>query len=149
MSAPGLRRSVILPLVLGFAAIAVAEAPRMPVYPKDPPPPSRTTAEVLAVLAGAPAATSPLKPLTIVLVAGPKDHGRGEHDYPAWQKVWAGLLGSAEKVTVTTAWEWPSAEQLQKADVFVFYQKGDWTPQRAQDMDAVLARGAGLVYLHF
>ena len=38
---------------------------------------------------------------------------------------------------------------LEKGDVFIFYQKGDWTSQRAKDMDAVLARGGGLVYLHF
>ena len=35
------------------------------------------------------------------------------------------------------------------ADVLVFYQQGTWTPDRARDIDAFLARGGGLVYLHY
>jgi type 1 glutamine amidotransferase len=31
----------------------------------------------------------------------------------------------------------------------VFYQHGQWTPQRAKDIDAYLARGGGLVYVHW
>jgi type 1 glutamine amidotransferase len=143
------RHTLAILAVAAVGGLPAAEPPRMPEYGKEQPPPPRSRAEVDAVLAGAPPVTGPLKPLHIVLVAGKKDHGRGEHDYPAWQKVWSGLLATAEKVTVSTAWEWPSPEQLQKADVFVFYQKGDWTPQRAKDMDTVLARGGGLVYLHF
>jgi len=139
-------------IAAGLACAATAaddKPPRMPEYGKESPPPPRTRAEVHAVLAGAPPTTAAPRPLHIVLVAGPKDHGRGEHDYPAWQKVWAKLLGTARDVSVSTAWEWPSAEQLKTGDVFIFYQKGDWTPQRARDTDAALARGAGLVYLHF
>jgi type 1 glutamine amidotransferase len=33
--------------------------------------------------------------------------------------------------------------------VLVFYQHGKWTPERAADIDAFLARGGGLVYVHF
>jgi hypothetical protein len=85
----------------------------------------------------------------MVLVAGKKDHGSGEHDYPAWQKAWAELLAAADKVSIETAWEWPSPEHFQKADVLIFYQRGDWTPERARDIDPFLARGGGLVYLHY
>jgi type 1 glutamine amidotransferase len=31
----------------------------------------------------------------------------------------------------------------------VFYQRGNWTPDRARDIDPFLARGGGLVYLHY
>jgi type 1 glutamine amidotransferase len=31
----------------------------------------------------------------------------------------------------------------------VFYQRGDWTAQRAKDVDTFLARGGGLVYIHY
>jgi type 1 glutamine amidotransferase len=31
----------------------------------------------------------------------------------------------------------------------VFYQQGKWTPERAKDLDAYLARGGGLVYIHY
>ncbi len=82
-------------------------------------------------------------------MAGRKDHGPGEHDYPAWQKTWAQLLGMADEVNVGTADDWPTAEQFKTADVLVFYQHGTWTPERARDMDAFLGRGGGAVYLHY
>jgi type 1 glutamine amidotransferase len=123
--------------------------PRMPDYGKLKPPPPRPRAEVLAALAGAPRTDGPPRPLTIVLVDGTKDQGPGEHDYPAWQKAWAELLAAADKTTISTARDWPSTQQLSKADVIVFYQRGDWTSQRARDIDAFLARGGGLVYLHW
>ena len=71
----------------------------------------------------------------MVLVAGAKDHGPGEHDYPAWKKAWKDLFALTENVRVTTAEEWPSADDLKSADALVFYQKGDWTPERARDVD--------------
>src|SRR5439155_646120 len=77
------------------------------------------------------------------------DHGKGEHDYPAWQKAWGALFKLAEGVEVVTAWEWPAADEFQKADVLVFYQHGDWTAKRAADIDAYLDRGGGLVYVHW
>jgi type 1 glutamine amidotransferase len=38
---------------------------------------------------------------------------------------------------------------LSTADVAVFFQQGTWTPERAKDVDALLARGGGLVYAHY
>jgi putative heme-binding domain-containing protein len=126
----------------------LAEPPRMPDYGKDAPPP-RTRKEVDAVLAGAEKRPEKLRPLHLVLVAGRKDHGPGEHDYPAWQKVWQELLGQGEGVKVTTAMDWPDKDDLKTADVLVFYQQGKWTPERARDIDAYLERGGGLVYIHY
>jgi type 1 glutamine amidotransferase len=85
----------------------------------------------------------------VVLVSGTKDHGLGEHDYPAWQRAWAQLLELNERVRVTTADPWPAAADVQSADVMVFYQKGEWTADRARDIDAFLKRGGGLVYIHY
>jgi hypothetical protein len=85
----------------------------------------------------------------VVLVAGPKDHGPGEHDYPAWQKSWAELLAAGDKTDVATAWEWPAKQEFEKADVLVFYQHGDWDARRAADIDAFLARGGGVIYIHW
>jgi type 1 glutamine amidotransferase len=101
------------------------------------------------VLAGAPEPPEKTRPIKIVLAAGQKDHGPGEHDYPAWQKAWAELLAAAKEVHVSTAWEWPSKDDFQYADVVVFYQHGDWNAERAADIDAFLARGGGLVYIHW
>src|SRR5947209_4955992 len=106
------------------AGVCRAAPPRMPEYGKEKPPPPRTRAEVQAVLAGAPNPPLKTRPLHVVLVAGKKDHGLGAHDYPAWQKVWTGLLATDADTRVTTAWEWPKPEEFRTADVMVFYQHG-------------------------
>jgi type 1 glutamine amidotransferase len=104
---------------------------------------------VNAVLAGAPNPPEKTRLMRIVLVAGPKDHGPGEHDYPAWQKAWSELMGAADKVEIATAWEWPDRAEFQKADVMVFFQRGSWDANRSADIDAFLARGGGAVYIHW
>uniref|UniRef100_A0A7C2JY32 Cytochrome c domain-containing protein n=1 Tax=Schlesneria paludicola TaxID=360056 RepID=A0A7C2JY32_9PLAN len=124
-------------------------APQMPRDLALHRPKPRTLPEVTAVLAGAPQPPEPMRPLRIVLVAGPKDHGPGEHDYPAWQKAWAELLAAANDVDVVTAWEWPEKAEFQRADAMVFYQHGDWNAERAADIDAFLDRGGGLTYIHW
>jgi type 1 glutamine amidotransferase len=139
---------------------------------------------VQAVLAKAPAvpATNALRALNVVLVADQKDHGPGEHDYPLWQKRWRVLLGGQEgctavpapvtlfhttppqeapaaaagapRVKVTTAWQWPTEEQLQGANLVVVfcYRSGGgprrWSPERVAALDAYLKRGGGLVLIH-
>ncbi|REK19474.1 MAG: hypothetical protein DWQ37_01360 [Planctomycetota bacterium] len=114
-------------------------------------PEPRTRAEVGALMAKAtPPAAADLKPLKIVLVAGPKDHGPGEHDYPAWQRRWTQLLSKAAKVTVETADKWPSSEQWQSADVVVMFSANPaWQPAKAKELDTYFARGGGLVLLHY
>jgi putative heme-binding domain-containing protein len=114
-------------------------------------PPARTRAEVEAVLKStSPAAASSPRPLRIVLVGGPKDHGPGEHDYPAWQKRWSTLLALAENVRVDQADGWPSTEQWSGADVVVFYSANPaWSADKAPQLDEFLARGGGMVLLHY
>jgi putative heme-binding domain-containing protein len=123
--------------------------PQMPRDLTQHRPKPRSVAEVTAVLAGAPLAPTNLRPLRIVLVAGPKDHGPGEHDYPAWQKAWAELMAAATDVEIVTAWEWPEKAEFQRADAMVFFQRGDWNANRAADIDAFLDRGGGLTYIHW
>jgi type 1 glutamine amidotransferase len=130
------------------------ESFRMPEYPDAPaPPPPRTRAEVDRLLAGADeaaaAADRAAPPLRIVLVSGPKDHKKGEHDYPAWIQVWSRLLTRAPRTQVDTAYEFPSAEQIENADVLVFFQRGRWDDERAAEIDPFLARGGGAVYVHW
>lgn len=114
-------------------------------------PPPRPRGEVQAVLKNAaPVEVAKLKPLVIVLAAGPKDHGLGEHDYPLWQKRWTKLLRLAPHVHVETADVWPSAEQWAKADCVVsFSSNPGWSPERAKELDAFFARGGGMVFLHW
>ena len=126
----------------------LSAAPHMPnLAPNGPI--RRSRQEVAEILADANELSNPLRPLNIVLVAGPKDHGLGEHDYPAWQKVWYELLASAQDVRVSTAVNWPSEEQFENADLVILYQKGTWDDRRAKDVDAFLARGGGLVLIHW
>jgi type 1 glutamine amidotransferase len=123
--------------------------PHMPEDNPMPTPPARTRAEVEAVLAGAPEAIKPDHDLNILLVTGPKDHGPGEHDYPAWGAVWRELLQAPERTNVQWTQAWPSSEQFNHANVIVFYEHGDWNETKARDVDAFLERGGGLVYIHF
>jgi type 1 glutamine amidotransferase len=145
------RTSTLLLVALAVPLVAQDPLPptAMPRDHKGPRPQPRPKAEVEAVLAGAPTRPEKTRPVRVVLVAGKKDHGKGEHDYPAWQKAWSALFRLARDVEVVTAWEWPAREEFRKADVMVFYQHGDWTAARAADIDAFLERGGGLVYIHW
>ncbi len=115
-------------------------------------PPVRSAAEVTALRGpdkSATAAVSSVKPLNIVLVASKQDHGAGQHDYPAWQKMWQTLLAPAPGVTVGTAWEWPTAEQWRTADAIVFnYRKKTWSNEHYAQLDAFHQRGGGVVVFH-
>lgn len=130
-------------------AFLLMPPPSMPLEGLKIPYPARSRSEVEAVLKGAPQPTTPVTAMRIVLVAGPKDHGPGEHHYPAWQKAWKPLLAASDQTQVETAWEWPSAEQWRKADLVVLFQHGDWNTERARDVDAFLERGGGLVLIHW
>ena len=90
------------------------------------------------------------RPLRIFLVAGAKDHGIDEHDYPLWLERWSSLLRMADGVTVATANGWPAPAELAQADVLVCYSAGvPWSAERPGKLDSFLARGGGLVIIHF
>jgi putative heme-binding domain-containing protein len=121
---------------------------------RDAPPPRRRNELEQVLKAGDTSGSnekvaSPRK-LHIALVAGPKDHGPDEHDYPLWQSRWSKLLALAENVEVSQADGWPTPEQLHKADVIAFFSANPaWNLERAADLDRFQSRGGGLVFLHF
>jgi putative heme-binding domain-containing protein len=124
-----------------------------PIIAKVPPPPPRKRAEVEAVLKQS-ALRVPRSalatPFRIVLCAGPKDHGPGEHDYPLWQQRWSQLLALAAGIAVETAQVWPGDAQWKSADVVAFYSSNPgWSPERGRELDAFLERGGGLAYFHW
>ncbi len=131
-------------ILLLSALAGIAAAPQ---DAKGAPPP-RTRAEVEAVLGPAAAPAKDPRPLNVLLVACVKDHGPGEHDYPAWQKKWAPLLAKVPGVKVDTADPWPSKDQWASADLAVLYLWGRYTDEHFKDLDAHLARGRGLVAAH-
>ena len=63
--------------------------------------------------------------------------------------MWSKLLAQSPQTEVATAWEFPSTDELERADVAVFYQRGSWDRERAAAIDAFLSRGGGLVYIHW
>lgn len=137
--------------LLTFLVTPPPPAPETPPEKSAPAFPRRTRAEVEAALDAGRSGAAPVspRPLNLVLVASKQDHGPGEHDYPRWQTNWSTLLGTADRVTVTTAWEWPDDAQFQKADALIFYfWNHDWNPRRYAQLDQFLGRGGGLVILH-
>lgn len=130
-------------------AFLLMPPPTMPLDSPIPAPPPRKRSEVADALSGSAPAVETPDPVNILLVAGKKDHGPGEHDYPAWMRVWSELLRSEPGVTVDTAMEWPSDDQIAAADTIAFFQKGSWTDQRATAIDRHLAKGGGLIYIHW
>jgi putative heme-binding domain-containing protein len=123
--------------------------PSMPLSGPIEAPRVRMAAEVARVLAGSQALPEKLRRMQVVLVAGPKDHGPAEHDYPAWLMQWGQLLTAVQDLDVQVAWEFPSEDQLSQADVLVFFQKGSWDETRARAIDTFFARGGGAIYLHW
>ncbi|MSU66784.1 MAG: c-type cytochrome [Opitutus sp.] len=99
-------------------------------------------------------------PLRILLCAeGSGPHiKQGRHDYPLWRDRWSRLLGMAEGVNVQMAEKWPTAEQWRSHDIVVLYSDNSaWAKETeaakvealGRDLDGFLARGGGLVVLHF
>ncbi len=130
-------------------AFLLLPPPRMPLEPQPQPPPVRSRAEVLRALGPPRPPEKPLRRLKIVLVAGPKDHGPNEHDYPAWQRAWAELLRAAPQTQVVTRWQWPTPKDYNTAHLIVFYKQLNYRRDQGRGMDRLLARGGGLVFIHW
>ncbi|HEV8603844.1 MAG TPA: ThuA domain-containing protein [Tepidisphaeraceae bacterium] len=148
-----MRTAIFLCMVLA-ATIIVSAADPPKEQPKPQPhvnvaPPPRSRAEVEAILNKAPKTDQPLRHLNILLVAGPKDHGPGEHDYPRWQKEWAPLMSKADNVKITTAFPWPTSDQWTGVDLAVFYLKTKWDASQLADIKSLQDRGAGIVTIHW
>ena len=109
----------------------------------------RRRAELNAVLEGSASPENPDK-LHVVLASGPKDHGPGEHNYPLWMSRWSTLLATDPTLLVETAEGWPTSEQWQRAGVvFMYSNNPGWEASKAAELDRYLARGGGLVIIHY
>lgn len=168
------RAAAYVLVVVALSPLALVDALGDSVKAPEP----RSRSEVEAVLAKAPKTPGrhKLRSLNIVLVAFDKDHGANEHDYPLWQKRWklllsgsrAGdiseqqvnlygpaakcsrgeILAGAPRVQVSTAYSWPSKEQLKTADLIAMFCYGKWNEQRLADLERFLAGGGGFVAIH-
>ncbi|MBM3846112.1 MAG: hypothetical protein FJ405_07500 [Verrucomicrobia bacterium] len=111
-------------------------------------PPQRDRSELRGILGERADEPNP-RALKLVLTASKRDHSPGQHDYPAWQKRWAAMLGRLPGVQVEQAWEWPSKARFDSADAVIFYfWCHDWSKERLAQLDSFQARGGGVALFH-
>ncbi|MBK8180959.1 MAG: ThuA domain-containing protein, partial [Planctomycetes bacterium] len=81
-------------------------------------------------------------PLRVFLRGGPKTHGPGEHDHPAFVADWQPLL-AARGAVVEGALRFPTREELEHTDVLVLYaaEAGSIHGEERAGLEAYLARG--------
>lgn len=97
--------------------------------------------------------TASAAPRTILLIAGPKSHGPGEHDHPAAAQLLADQLNSSGAgITAEVSMGWPADAEKLNADSLVIYGDG-LTTHPANGQSAALLKhhqaGKGLAVLHF
>lgn len=94
----------------------------------------------------------------VLMIAGRPSHAPGEHEHNAGVQLLAKCLGDgvADRVEVKYKLngEWPSAEELGKADTVVIYADGGERHPALVDghlaeLGKAMKRGAGLVCLHY
>ena len=92
---------------------------------------------------------SAAEPLRVFIRAGIKTHGPGQHDHPRFLGEWTKLL-TERGAKVDGAMDFPSAEQLEKADVLVMFaaEAGTIPPEQRDYFDKFLKRGGGVVAIH-
>ena len=95
-------------------------------------------------------------PLRVFLRCGPKTHGPGDHDHPAFARDWRPLLNAAGmKVSIGDAdakgvQTFPSDEQLARTDVLIIHRQagGDFKPDEKIRVEKFAARGGSFVVIH-
>ena len=94
-------------------------------------------------------ALSAAEPLRIFIRSGPKSHGPGDHDYPAFLRDWVPLLNAAG-AKASGGQTFPTAEQLAETDVLIIHRQvgGDFKPEEKALVDAYAKRGGGFVVIH-
>ena len=94
----------------------------------------------------------------VLMIAGRPSHGPGDHEHNAGIQLLAKCLGqgAADRVEVKFHLnaEWPSAEELAKADTVVIYSDGGGghpaaTPEHLAQLGKEMKRGCGFVCLHY
>lgn len=95
-------------------------------------------------------------PLRVFLRCGPKTHGPGDHDHPAFARDWqpmltqAGMKVSVGDADAKGAQTFPSDEELARTDVLVIHRQGggDFKPDERDRVAKFAARGGGFVVIH-
>ncbi len=94
----------------------------------------------------------------VLMIAGKPSHGPGDHEHNAGIQLLARCLGqgAADRVDVKFHLnaEWPSADELAKADTVVIYSDGGGghpavSPEHLAQLGKEMKRGCGFVCLHY
>lgn len=89
------------------------------------------------------------KPTRILWLYGPEDHRGGEHDYIRIKELFVPLLMGIKNVSVDTAYQFPSKEQFDQADLLIQYLH---LPQLNENQFVLLEnfvkRGGAVLSLH-
>jgi type 1 glutamine amidotransferase len=91
-----------------------------------------------------------LKQLNVVWVYGyDKHHIAGAHDYVKVKDLMTGLLSKVPNISIGEAFQFPSDEQFDKADLLVMYlHLSQLNNKQFASLKNFVARGGGLVSLH-
>ncbi len=95
------------------------------------------------------ATASDKTPLRVFMRSGPKSHGPGCHDHPAFLRDWTALL-KERGARVTGGDAFPTAADLADVDVMVIHRQvgGNFKPDEQKVVDDYAARGGGFVVIH-
>ena len=111
----------------------------------------------IAAMASTTSIASAQSPKKILLIAGTPSHGPGEHEFNAGTTILTDCLNKVRGVTaVMVKGGWPSDESVfEGIDTVVFFMDGGdnhpmiRTPERNEIMRKLMAKGVGLVCLHY
>ena len=87
--------------------------------------------------------------IRILWLYGPEDHGGGEHDYIRIKELFVPMLKTIPRVTVEEAYQFPSPEQFERADLMIqFLHLPDLTDEQLDLFQGFVNRGGSVVSIH-
>jgi len=87
--------------------------------------------------------------IRILWLYGPEDHGGGEHDYIRIKELFVPMLETIPRVTVEEAYQFPSPEQFDRADLMIqFLHLPDLTDEQLKLFQGFVNRGGSVVSIH-
>tara|TARA_B100001123_G_scaffold412589_1_gene510009 strand:- start:27 stop:884 length:858 start_codon:yes stop_codon:yes gene_type:complete len=87
--------------------------------------------------------------IRILWLYGPEDHGGGEHDYIRVKELFVPMLETIPRVTVEEAYQFPSPEQFDRADLMIqFLHLPDLTDEQLKLFQGFVNRGGSVVSIH-
>lgn len=138
-------RLILLPLCLATLCFgSEAQAQRRGPKPNAPVP-----KEKLLKLIGEYKGARLSRDVRILWLSGPEDHGGGEHDYIRIQELFVPMLKTVPRVTVDEAFQFPTQEQFDQADLLIqFLHMPDLTDKQLAMYQKFVDDGGRVVSIH-